>query len=141
MTRVVGILAAGVLLGLGALHAYWAAGGQWGTDVTIPKRDGAALFTPGPAGTLLVAVLLCAAALVLLGRVGVWGRWLPRWPFLAGTWTLAAVFGGRVVGDFQWFGLSKRMTGTSFAWWDTWLYVPLCALLAFAALLVACRAP
>jgi hypothetical protein len=138
---VVGILAAVVLLGLGGLHAYWAAGGKWGTDVTIPKRGGAPLFMPGPAATLLVAVLLWAAALVLLGRVGVWGWWLPRWPFGAGTWTLVAVFGGRVVGDFQWFGLFKRMTGTPFAWWDGWLYVPLCALLALAALLVACSAP
>jgi hypothetical protein len=141
MTRVVGILAAAVLLGLSALHAYWARGGEWGTDVTIPKRDGAPLFTPSPAGTLLVAVLLGAAALVLLGRVGIWGRWLPRWPFVAGTWTLVAVFGGRVVGDLRWFGLFKRMTGTPFAWWDTWLYVPLCALLGVAALLVACGEP
>ena len=141
MSRVVAILAAAVLLGLGALHAYWAAGGEWGRDVTIPKRDGAPLFTPGPAGTLLVAVLLCAAALVLLGRVGVWGHWLPRWLFVAGTWTLVVVFGGRVVGDFQWFGIFKRITGTPFAWWDTWLYVPLCALLAVAVLFVACSEP
>lgn len=141
MTRVVGILAAAVLLGLAALHAYWAAGGQWGTDVTIPKRNGAPLFTPGPAGTSLIAVLLFAAALVLLGRVGIWGQSLPRWPFVAGTWTLVAVFAGRVVGDFQWFGLFKRMTETPFASWDTWLYVPLCSLLAVAALLVACSDP
>jgi len=44
---------------------------------------------------------------------------------------------GRVVGDLRWFGIFKRMTGTPFAWWDTWLYVPLCAMLALAALLVA----
>ena len=74
MTRVVGILAAGVLFGLAALHAYWAAGGDWGTDAAIPTRDGAPLFKPGPVGTVLVAVLLCAAALVLLGRLGIWGR-------------------------------------------------------------------
>ena len=141
MTRGVGILAAAVLLGLGALHAYWAAGGEWGTDVTIPKRDGRPLFTPGPAGTLVVAALLCAAALVLLGRVGVWGSWLPGSLFVAGAWTLVAVFAGRVVGDFQWFGLFKRITGTPFACWDTWLYVPLCALLAVAALFVACSEP
>lgn len=141
MTRVVGILAAAVLLGLATLHIYWASGGQWATDATIPKRDGAPLFTPSPASTLLVAALLGTAALVLLGRVGVWGRWLPRWPFVVGTWTLIAVFGARVVGDLRWFGLFKRMTGTSFAWWDTWLYVPLCALLALASLLVACSEP
>ena len=109
MTRVVGMLAAAVLLGLGALHAYWAGGGRWGTDVAIPKRGGQPLFVPGPAGTLMVGVLLWAAGLVFLGRVGLWGQWLPRWPFVAGTWTLVIVFGGRVVGDFRWFGLFKRV--------------------------------
>ncbi len=135
--RIVGTLAAAVLVGLGALHCYWAAGGRWATDVTIPKRGGEALFTPSPAGTLLVALLLYAAALVLLGRLGFWGRGLPRWLFVMGTWTLVVVFSGRVVGDFRWFGVFKRVTGTPFAWWDTWVYVPLCALLALAALLVA----
>jgi hypothetical protein len=139
--RIVGTLAAVVLVGLGTVHCYWAAGGRWATDVTIPKREGAPLFTPGPAGTLLVALLLYAAALVLFGRLGLWGRWLPSWIFIVGTWTLVLVFGGRVVGDFQWFGLFKQMTGTPFAWWDTWLYVPLCALLALAALLVASLEP
>jgi len=141
MARAVGVLAAALLLALGALHIYWAGGGRWGTDAAIPKRDGQPLFAPGIAGTLTVAVLLWSAALVLLGRIRLWGDWLPRWAFAAGTWTLVVVFGGRVVGDFQWFGLFKRMTGTRFAWWDTWLYVPLCALIALAALLVAATGP
>ena len=74
---------------------------------------------------------------MLLGRLGFWGGWLPRWTFVAGGWALVAVFGARVVGDLRWFGLFKWKTGTPFAWWDTWLYVPLCGLLALAALLVA----
>jgi hypothetical protein len=85
----------------------------------------------------MVAMLLCAAALVILGRLGLWGQWLPRWPFVAGAWTLVVVFGARVVGDLRWFGLFKRTTGTQFSCWDNWLYVPLSGLLALAALLVA----
>src|SRR5437870_5988352 len=100
MIRIVGMLASAVLVALGTLNCYWAAGGRWATDVTIPKRGSEPLFTPGPAGPLLVALLLYAAALVLLGRLGVWGRGLPRWLFVAGTWTLVVVFSGRVVGDF-----------------------------------------
>jgi hypothetical protein len=38
MVRIVGTLAAAVLVVLGAPHCYWAAGGQWATDVTIAKR-------------------------------------------------------------------------------------------------------
>jgi len=141
IARVVGIVAAAVLLGLGALHVYWAGGGRWGTDVTVPTRDGNRVFVPSSAATLMVAMLLCAAALVILGRLGLWGQWLPRWPFVAGAWTLVVVFGARVVGDLRWFGLFKRTTGTQFSWWDTWLYIPLSGLLAMAALLVASSGP
>ena len=141
MARVVGIVAAAVLLGLGALHVYWAGGGRWGTDVTVPTRDGNRVFVPSSAATLMVAMLLFAAALVILGRLGLWGQWLPRWPFVAGAWTLVVVFGARVVGDLRWFGLFKRTTGTQFSWWDTWFYIPLSGLLAMAALLVASSGP
>jgi hypothetical protein len=137
MARLIGILAAAVLLALAALHVYWVGGGHLGSGVAIPTRDDRPLFTPGPGSTLAVAALLGAAALVMLGRVGLWGSRLPRWPFAAGTWTVAVVFGARVVGDLRWFGLFKRTRRTPFAWWDTWLYVPLCALLALAAILVA----
>jgi len=141
MARVVGIVAAAVLLGLGALHVYWAGGGRWGTDVTVPTRDGNRVFVPSSAATLIVAMLLFAASLVILGRLGLWGQWLPRWPFVAGVWTLVVVFGARVVGDLRWFGVFKRTTGTQFSWWDTWLYIPLSGLLAMAALLVASSGP
>ena len=62
---------------------------------------------------------------------------MPHWIFVAGSWTVVMVFAARVVGDLRWVGLFKRVRGTPFAWWDTWLYVPLSALLALAALLVA----
>ena len=139
MSRLIGISTASVLFALGALHVYWAAGGSWGTDVTIPKQDGTPLFQPPPAATLLVAFLLFSAGLVVLGRLGLWGGRLPHWVFVAGTWTLVAVFLGRVVGDFRWFGIFKRMRGTAFASWDTWLFVPLCLLLALGCLVVSLR--
>ncbi len=137
MIRFVGTATAGVLFALGLLHVYWAGGGGWGTDVTIPKQGGQPLFRPRPAGTLLVAILLLSAGLVVSGRAGLWGIAFPRWPFVVGTWALAAVFVGRAVGDFRWFGLFKRMRGTAFARWDTWLFVPLCLLLGLGCLVVA----
>ena len=137
MSRPIGVATAGVLFALGVLHAYWVAGGGWGSGTTIPTRDGRPLFEPSRAATLLVAGLLVAAGFVVLGRLGLWGAALPSWPFVAGTWTLVAVFLGRVVGDFRWVGVFKRVTGTPFAWWDTRLYVPLCLLLALGCLVVA----
>ena len=137
MTRGVGMLAAAVLFGLGALHAYWAAGGRWATGVSVPQRDDRPAFVPGSIVTLIVAALLLAAGLVMLGRLGIWGTWMPRWLFALGAWTLVAVFVARVIGDLRLFGIFKRVTGTSFAWWDTRLYTPLSAMLAIAALIVA----
>jgi hypothetical protein len=65
-----------------------------GRDHSAAGRQ-AAFQPPPPAGTLLVAILLFAAGLVVLGRLAIWGTALPRWPFVAGTWTLVAVFLGR----------------------------------------------
>ena len=137
MIRLVGISTAAVLVMVSLLHVYWAAGGAWGTEVTIPRQGGKPLFEPPPAASLLVAVLLLSGALVVLGRLELWGAALPRWPFVVGTWTLVVVFTGRVVGDFKWFGVFKQMRGSAFAWWDTWLYVPLCFLFALGCLIVA----
>jgi len=142
IARCAGIVAATVLCGLGALHAYWAGGGRWGAQVAIPRRSsGEAAFVPGSTGTLTVSILLFGAALVLLGRLELWGQWLPRWLFAAGAWVLVVVFGARVVGDLRWFGLFKRIKETPFARWDTMLYVPLSGLLALASLLVAAAGP
>jgi hypothetical protein len=43
----------------------------------------------------------------------------------------------RAVGDFKYVGFSKRVRGTPFARLDTWIYSPLCLLLALGVALVA----
>jgi hypothetical protein len=140
-TRVVGFAGAAVMFLLAALHAYWAAGGRRGSAVAVPSMEGQAAFSPGPIATIAVAALLLAAALVLLGRMGSFGQSLPRWFFATGAWTIASVFAARVIGDFRWFGIFRRVNDTSFAWWDARLYIPLSAFLAIAAAMVAFNGP
>jgi hypothetical protein len=43
------------------------------------------------------------------------------------------VFVLRAVGNLRTFGFFKNITGTPFSRWDTWLYSPLCLLLALLA--------
>jgi hypothetical protein len=50
--------------------------------------------------------------------------------FDIGIWALGLVFVLRAVGNLRTFGFFKTLTGTPFAEWDTWLYSPLCLLLA-----------
>lgn len=138
--RVQRILAAGLIaifVGLAALHAYWAAGGRAGSGVAIPRQGGGAMFVPSPLATLAVAMALLAAAAVVAASVGWLGR---RGPTRIGRWltaVLAAVFLLRAVGDFRYVGVFKSMGEDPFRSWDTWLFSPLCAVIAAAAFVVA----
>lgn len=142
---------AGVLAGafgvLAGLHVGWALARRPAGALVPEGVDGAPLFRPGPGLTLLVACALAAAAGVALGRGGVLAArrlpWLDpagwTWLFGAGAWTLGAVLAARVVGDFRYVGLFKRVRGTRFARLDTRIYTPLCALLAAGVLYLAAR--
>lgn len=134
-------LAAALLLGaLAGLHVFWAVGGRWGGAAAVPTRAGGApTFVPSAAATLAVAAALAVAAYVVLVRGGVARPVGPRWWYAAGAWGLVIVFAARVVGDFRYVGLFKRVRDTPFAVRDDRLYVPLCAVLAVAILWLALR--
>ena len=120
----------GVLGLLSALHVYWAVGGRWGIAAAIPTDGGRPLFSPSPAATWAVAAALAIAAIVPLVRGGLVA--VPVTPRVS-AWAsavLAGVFFVRAVGDFRLVGFFKRGRGTAFAVRDTWLYSPLCLLLA-----------
>ena len=130
---------------IGLLHVYWSLGGTWGADVALPTRGGRPsdppkfTFHPTPLGTFIVALLLFAAAVVVLGQVGVIGdpTQPPHTVFLAGTWVLAALFLLRAIGEFRYVGFFKRVRDTEFAKWDTQLFSPLCLGIAVLAAIAA----
>ncbi len=130
-----GGLAATVLAGLAALHVYWAAGGRRGLAAAIPQRaDGRAAFAPSAALTLLVAAALLGAAALLASTAG----WLPALPLARElSLAVAAVFALRMIGDFRFCGLFRRVRRGTFARQDAALYTPLCAALATACLFAA----
>ncbi len=130
-----GATAAVVLLALGALHVYWAAGGRRGTNAVVPTRaDGTALLRPSALASLAVAGLLFAAA-VLVASAAELG---PRVPWArALSLLIAAGFTARLVGDFRFAGLFKRELRTPFARWDSMLFSPLCGALAVACAVAA----
>lgn len=144
MIRGLGYLTASVFAGLALLHIYWATGGVWGRAVAIPTTaavqtggaGGARLFNPTRAGTLVVAAALLLAALVVLGRLGVRAAPLPGWVFVWGSWVIALALFARAVGEFKYVGLFKRVRGTDFANWDTWLFTPLCLCIAVSVAII-----
>src|SRR5215218_6016164 len=107
MIRGLGVLTACVFAVLALIHVYWAAGGSLGHAAAVPTGagGGARLFHPTRAGTLVVAAGLLLAALVVLGRLGVWAAPLPGWVFVWGSWVIALLFLARAVGEFRYVGL------------------------------------
>ncbi len=121
-TRRAGYTLATALLLAGALHAYWALGGRWGLATVL----GAGNPAPPAAAVWVVVIGIVIAALIVLGKVGAWGRFLPAWPFAWGSWALCAALAA--------VGLLNLGSGRP---WETLLIAPLCLLLAVLAAAVA----
>jgi hypothetical protein len=139
MIRILGVLLAVIFAILSFFHLYWAAGGGFGGGAVIPTAGvgGSRLFNPSPFGTVLVAAALFAAMLVVLGRLKIWGAFVPGWIFYSGTWVIALLFLLRAIGDFRYAGFFKSVTDTNFARLDTILFSPLCLLIAVIAFLIS----
>ena len=120
--RSTGYALAAVLAALGALQAYWALGGRWGLEAALGEGNP----VPPPAAVWAVAAALILAALTVLGRVGVWGRSLPPWMFVSGTWALCLVLAGVALLNLS----SGRL-------WEMLLIAPFCGLLAALTAAVA----
>lgn len=141
-------LVAAVFAALALLHAYWAAGGQWGSDAALPRvpapGSGAdasqpmvRAFSPGPGATLAVAATLALVAVLVVLRAGLLG-W--RIEHEALRWAIAGVAAAmllRAIGDFRLVGFFKRVNGSRFARLDSLLFSPLCLALGLGLALVA----
>jgi len=132
------IMLSGVVLlaGIGVAHVVWALSGR-APGAGVPQQDGKPLFRPGRGATLLVALLLFAAAGLVAAGAGVWAAPLPGALVAAGCWGLVIVFAARAIGDFRHVGFFKRNREGAFARPDTWVYSPLCVYLALSALFAA----
>jgi hypothetical protein len=127
-------VSAGLLALVLGLHVYWAAGGRLLLPQTVPSRPATKepTFEPGRLGAGIVALALAHALFTLGAAFGLWGApWSPdATRYSAYVWT--GLFVVRVVGDFRWLGLFKRVRGTPFARADDWVFTPICAIVGIA---------
>ncbi len=87
LIRSAGYLAAALWAAMAAMQAYWALGGVWGVRAVLGEGNP----VPPPLVLWLAVVVPLAAALIVLGRIGVWGTRLPWSIFKWGTWAMTAV--------------------------------------------------
>ena len=95
--------------------------------------------TPMPSSLswLAVAAALAVAPLVVLARGDLILTSTPPTMSTFACSVLGLVFVLRAVGEFRMFGFFRSITGTDFAFWDAWLYTPLCLALGLGALWLA----
>ena len=118
------LLIAGLAAGPVSTHVYWMLGGTWGL-YTRGTRDQMATT-----GTRVVAagvvLLLVAAMLVVLARVGLWQAFVSDRMIRFFAWALAAIFVLETLAAFTW---SREH--------EWWLYGPVSLVIAVLALVVA----
>jgi hypothetical protein len=127
-----------ILSALSLLHAYWALGGKWGRGYAVPTVHGRRAFEPSALATWAVCALLAIAVILVIGKAGWFGMGPLSELFNVGVWGLGLVFLIRTVGNLRTFGFFKTVKDSAFAHLDTWLYSPLCLLIALLAAGLAC---
>ena len=133
----VALVACLALTVIAAVHLYWAAGGTTWKAGAISSRGGVPVLSPGPLSTSLVGVALLGMAVVVGSMAGLLPPFLPVGLLRGASAVLALVFAARAVGEFRYVGFFKRVRGSVFAGRDTFLYSPLCLLLAALIAFVA----
>ena len=122
---------------IAVIHLYWAAGGTAWKAGAIPSRGGVPVLSPNPLSTSLVGVALFGMAVVVGSTAGLLPRLLPIGLLRGASAVLALIFAVRAIGEFRYVGFFKRVRGGVFAGRDTYLYSPLCLLLAVLIAFVA----
>jgi len=119
------------LSAIATLHIYWAFGGRWMLDNTLPRLSDseAPQFVPGRLMTLAVAVAL----FVFAGLIALAAFERGPGPVVWLVWIGVAVFALRAVGDGKVAGFTKQIRDTRFATFDDRFFTPLVVFLAFGA--------
>jgi hypothetical protein len=113
---------------LSVLHLYWAFGGTWGLAAALGRQEiDASTGLRVAAGAVAAALLI--ASVGVLGRVGLWGDFLPWVLFAWGTWSL-------VIALF--LAVFLNLTGRT--WMERLVFAPIALALGALALIIA-RSP
>jgi hypothetical protein len=120
------------------LHIYWAFGGTQGLNAALPEMEGnKKLFKPGKFLTLFVAAGLLLFAIISLSAAVVLSSLIQHNYILYGNVIIGCIFLLRVIGDFKYAGIFKKVKHTAFAKNDTQYYSPLCIFIAVIAFTIA----
>ncbi len=136
-TTVLSVLLFVIFSALGFIHFYWFLGGNWGLDKALPTKEiGEKAIQPPKIATLIVGVGLILFGLIYLTRTGLINIVVPSWIISYGSWLIPSIFILRVIGDFNYVGLFKKIKNTEFAKADSKWFIPLCSTIGLLGILI-----
>ena len=115
-------------------------GANFGKGGSVPSVGGKPLFTPTRKATVAVGVVLLLFATLVAATSGLLPLGLPPMLLSSLSYGLALGLLLRALGEFRYLGFFKRVRGSKFATLDTFVYSPLCLLLAAGVAFVARQA-
>ena len=118
-------------------HFFMALGPAAIASGTVPTADGKPLFVPSVLATVAVGTLLLLFALLVAATAEIIVLGLPRLLLIWLSYALAAGLLARAIGDFKYVGFFKKIRDSRFARLDTWVFSPLCLLLAAGVAIIA----
>ena len=138
---ILSIATAFILLMLSLLHFYWALGGTWGIESTIPERFKDIYHKEANKfmivlATLVVAFGLLAFSIIILSNYFFTDQFLPQIWVKRLSKLISILFLARALGDFNMFGLFKKQDGSKFCEKDSQIFVPLCLVLGISCLIL-----
>lgn len=129
-----------ILFIITVFHLYWALGGKASLSKALPSKDGKFLFKPTRLLTFFVCLVL--SAFLYVAYVLVFNDMaLLENKIIYQTlgMFLAVLFLLRAIGDFNMVGIFKKIKNTQFAFYDTYLFIPLCLFLSFSFVVLSYR--
>ncbi|MDX2471737.1 MAG: DUF3995 domain-containing protein [SAR324 cluster bacterium] len=115
---------------VGLVHFYWAVGGKKFVSSTIPEKNGKPLFQPTFTITAIMGLAFFAFAVGVLAFGGLVAVPLEPRVIRFCVLVMLALFFGRMIGDFQYIGLFKKVKGSRFSHNDDLYFIPFCGVLA-----------
>ena len=122
---------------LATFHFYWFLGGKWGLKKVIPTVDKQSELPTIPRlATGLVALLLTLFGFVYLLESEYLSFSVSSEILQWSSWFITSLFIVRAIGEFKFIGLFKKINDTEFAKADTWIFTPLCLIIALLGVLI-----
>jgi len=135
--QIISIVLFFILFTLAMLHFYWAFGGKWAFENTLPQNEsGKRVLNQNPVSCVFVGTMLSMFGLFVLIKSKIILIVLPIWLSQYGFYFLFFLFTARAIGDFNYVGFFKKIKNTTFGRLDYLIYSPVSLLIGILFLIL-----